>query len=252
MVDRALSWIFENEGPPFFLILNPQNTHAPFWSPKTEGEPYGEAGSFQRFQNAVQYQDRLLGRLIEGLKRGGVYDDTLIVVTGDHGWRALPSGVTDNLKEDADRCQFCDFNIRVPLIIHNPRMFSSRLVASSVTSHIDILPTIADLVGIPFSATNVDGNSMLEDQRPSHAVVAVGFNWDKVAFVSSSEKYIFDFVSMRGSYLQNPFGLSWKPATTPGAQAAEWKARAQRWAAWRRSNIRKFVREESMRPSRSP
>jgi membrane-anchored protein YejM (alkaline phosphatase superfamily) len=253
MVDRALSWIPKNGGPPFFLILNPQNTHAPFWSPKTDGEPSGEAGSFLRFRNAVQYQDKLLGRLIEGLKRRGVYDDTLIVVTGDHGWRALPGGVTEDLSESANRCQFCDFNIRVPLIIHNPRMFSSRLVASSVSSHIDLLPTIAELVGVRLSTTTVDGKSILQDQRPLHSVVAVGFNWDKVAFVSSNEKYIFDFISMRGAYLRNPFGLSWKPVATPGASSsAEWKARALRWSAWRRSNIRKLVREEPMGPSFLP
>ena len=82
---------------PVFLYVNFQEAHFPYSHPGTPrligGEPIprGKISAESRewvertYWNAVAYDDRLIGELIGRLKRLGVWDDTLLVVTADHG-----------------------------------------------------------------------------------------------------------------------------------------------------------------------
>ncbi|MEA3043267.1 MAG: hypothetical protein QOH47_1105 [Sphingomonadales bacterium] len=89
---------------PHFLYFNLQSAHFPYYEPLMErvlpGEPIprGEIGAGNRdwvartYWNAVAYNDRLIGALIGRLRRLGVLDDTLVVVTADHGESLFDDG----------------------------------------------------------------------------------------------------------------------------------------------------------------
>src|SRR6185295_7400852 len=89
---------------PRFLYFNLQSAHFPYSEPMMDrvlpGEPIprSEIGADNRdwtartYWNAVAYDDRLIGALIERLRRLGVLDDTLVIVTADHGESLFDDG----------------------------------------------------------------------------------------------------------------------------------------------------------------
>ena len=97
----------------------------------------------QRYLLQLGFVDRLLGRLLRRLKRLGIYDDTLILVTADHGY-AWQVGVST-------RRSVSHSNIHeltpVPFFVKAPGQRKGR-VARSYTQTLDVTPTIADLLGV--------------------------------------------------------------------------------------------------------
>lgn len=108
--------------------------------------------------------DDNLGRLFAALKRFGVWDDTLIVFTSDHGEQMGDQHLMGKLG-------FFDASYSVPLIIRNPTSEANRTRGTGVTSFtesIDLAPTLLDWLGIDIPG-QFDGTSLLPftvDRRP--------------------------------------------------------------------------------------
>ncbi len=118
--------------------------------------------AYQRHLLQVGYVDRVLGTLIDKLERAGVYDNAMVIVTADHGCGFEP---------DEDRRLLNSRNwsdvLRVPLLVKTPGQ-KVGVVDDRPVETIDVLPTIADVLGIqlPFA---VDGRSLLrprDQDRP--------------------------------------------------------------------------------------
>ena len=107
----------------------------------------------QRYLLQLGFVDRLLGRLVARLKSEAMYDDTLIVVTADHGfaWQVgVPtrrSVTQSNLNELGP----------VPLFVKAPRQTRGR-VNDSLAQTLDVTPTIADVLNVPLGY-RTDGRS---------------------------------------------------------------------------------------------
>jgi hypothetical protein len=108
----------------------------------------------QRQLLQLGFADRLLGRLIARLKRERMYDDTLIVVTADHGFawkvgvdtrRSVSLGNVDELGS-------------VPMIVKRPGQHAGR-VSGALAQTLDVTPTIADVLNVPLGY-RADGRSM--------------------------------------------------------------------------------------------
>lgn len=101
-----------------------------------------------KYLTAVNYSDYALGRLIDSLKSAGLWDQTVLVVYGDHFGLSKkkhhPAEITKLLGIPYHK-QISTFN--VPLIIHLPDQRKGRTV-SQVGGQIDILPTVANIMGI--------------------------------------------------------------------------------------------------------
>ncbi|HEX5897073.1 MAG TPA: sulfatase-like hydrolase/transferase [Thermoleophilaceae bacterium] len=98
----------------------------------------------QRYLLQLGFVDRLLGRLVARLKSQGMYDDTLIVVTADHGfaWQVgVPTrrSVTPSNVEELGP---------VPLFVKAPRQTRGR-VSDALARTLDVTPTIADVLNVP-------------------------------------------------------------------------------------------------------
>ncbi len=98
----------------------------------------------QRQLLQLGFADRLLGRLIARLKRQGMYDDTLIVVTADHGF-AWKVGVQTRRSVDLSNV---DELGPVPLIVKRPGR-PVRRVSNVLARTLDVTPTIADVLNLP-------------------------------------------------------------------------------------------------------
>jgi arylsulfatase A-like enzyme len=88
------------------------------------------------YDRGILYTDYWIGRILEELKRSGLYDETLIIVTSDHGDEFFEHGQS-----------LYDELLRVPLTMRVPGEGQGTVVSDQV-GLIDVLPTVLDLLGI--------------------------------------------------------------------------------------------------------
>ena len=178
VTDRALTWLGEERGAgPFFLWLHYFDPHDPYWPPAAErrfveraasphrgdrrvlgqelaGEsrlrrryPRFEAADAERFADLydeeVAYTDAQLGRLFEHLEQLGLVDESIVIVTSDHGERLGEDGMWDHCKTLRPP------EMHVPLLV---RVAGEPLAAGprddSITSTLDVVPTLVALLGL--------------------------------------------------------------------------------------------------------
>jgi arylsulfatase A-like enzyme len=160
---------------PFFAFLNYFDAHAPYLPPEGAGFPFGlrprTLGDFillleqwttidklrlsahykqmasDSYDNCLAYLDQQLGVLFENLRRRGVLDRTIVIVTADHGEELGEHDLFDH-GESLYRPE-----IRVPLLIVLPAGMREGLgVVPKVVSLRDLPATIVDLVGLAAGA----------------------------------------------------------------------------------------------------
>lgn len=122
------------------------------------------AADRQRLLLQVGYVDRLVGQVVDRLKETGLYDDTMIVMTSDHGTGFVPGESHRGLDGEGQLAEALYPDILyVPLIVKAPGIEPGTVSDDNVLS-IDILPTIADVLGIDLPWA-VDGQSLLGPPR---------------------------------------------------------------------------------------
>ena len=89
---------------------------------------------------SVSYMDAMIGKLIEGLEKAGLRENTTIILWSDHGYF---------LGEHGFWCKHSTFYeaVQIPLIISSPK-FESKEETNSFTELVDIYPTLCELAGI--------------------------------------------------------------------------------------------------------
>ncbi len=172
-VDKALGYV-EHAERPFFLWLHLFEPHYRYEQPPDA--PVFGTDEQSRYDAEIWHADHQLGRLIEGLRKLGVWDQTLLLVTGDHG---------EAFGEHGDRwhgSNLHDPQLRPAALLRVPGVNGKR-VAPSVT-FTDLAPTLARVLGDRQTFDQLRGRSlaplMHHDRLPSdqQGFVAESFSVD--------------------------------------------------------------------------
>ena len=99
------------------------------------------------YGNLMKASDEYLVNVMAALKEQGLFDDTLIIRTSDHGEMGLSHGGVRQ-----KNFNFYEETIRIPLIYSNPKLFPKAQSTGALVSHVDFLPTIASLFEAPSTA----------------------------------------------------------------------------------------------------
>src|SRR4249919_560972 len=151
VVDHALAWLAGAGDRPFFAWVHLYDPHSPYVPP----EPYRSrfpATMQGAYDGEVASADAQIGRLIEYLRTSGNFDNTVVVVVGDHG---------ESLGEHGEQQHgffVYESAMHIPLVVAGPGV-PVRSVADQVRI-VDVMPTILDLVGAAVPAP-VQGVSLL-------------------------------------------------------------------------------------------
>jgi len=147
VVDKACEGIKDAKWPWFFWI-HCYDPHLPYEPP----EPFKSRFAKNPYDGEVAYVDLVMGKLLACLREEQLYDETVIVFTGDHG---------ESLGQHGELSHgFFAYNsaIWVPLIMKVPGTRPNSVDQN--VSHLDIFPTICDVIGIK-KPSFLHGNSLL-------------------------------------------------------------------------------------------
>ena len=164
---RALDWIQRVGDRRFFLFLHTYEVHGPYQPPaeyesffRDEGPelaaPAGLAPTRSpvHYDREIRYVDDELRRFVAGLEAAGQLDDTLLVVTSDHGEEFLEHGAIGHGSTPYQEV------LEVPLIFRGPGVPARRRIDAPV-GLVDLMPTLLELLGVPVPA-GVSGRSFAE------------------------------------------------------------------------------------------
>jgi arylsulfatase A-like enzyme len=207
ILDAALKRLEAHRDRPMFLFLGTIDTHSPWiarhpwidnYSPASYNGPFKDYGTAKDlgfkpgsmgcgiipapddierlraiYDSAISYQDQQLGRLIAQLKTWDIWDQTMLVITADHG---------EELFEDR-RCghggSLRDSLLHVPLLVHYPASFPPAFVEEG-TEGVDLMPTLlAALKAAPVPAVQGDNIAPLAQ--------GIGRGWARPSYSSMYE-----------------------------------------------------------------
>jgi arylsulfatase A-like enzyme len=188
---RAIPWLKAHAREPFFLFVHYWEPHTPYLPPARYREFYpvdldpfapGNSGmaAVQRqpiwgmfhdlwfkklgpvtdpdyiaslYDAEIRHVDDGIGALLNALEATGVADDTLVVLTGDHG---------ESLTEHDiyfDHHGLYEPTIHVPLILRHPGRIGAGATLPPLVQHLDVAPTLLEAVGAPIPAA-MEGRSL--------------------------------------------------------------------------------------------
>ena len=133
----AVSWLEGQRDKRLFAWLHLYDPHDPYEPP----EPYASRYVGRPYDGEVAWSDELVGRLDQALERLGLRDDTLLVVTSDHGEGLGEHG------ESVHGFFVYQSTLRVPLLVRGPGVAAGGRVAATVGT-VDLMPTALDMLGV--------------------------------------------------------------------------------------------------------
>lgn len=247
-VDGLFRFIDEEPQKPFYALAWTSATHHPYEpGPRLEQEDFFagreepfDAWNLNRYLNLVKEADRQLGRLFDGLRERGLDQDTLVVITGDHG-----EVFGEPHSSWGHGSRLYDESVKVPFVVWSPRLVTVGRRVKTLGSHVDVSPTIADLVGLP-PAEPWHGRSVFDRTRSPRAYFYAAHDDYRLGVREGERKYIYNATAGTDQL----YDLATDPTEQQNLAAQfpdECHRLRQRVAAWR-----EFVRRdlEAMRTHR--
>jgi arylsulfatase A-like enzyme/Flp pilus assembly protein TadD len=151
VADQALDWLTRNSGHRFFFWMHLYDPHHPYNPPA----PFNQEYQSHPYDGEIAFADAQVGRVLQFLKSKGLYEKTLIVLTGDHG---------EGLGEHGEKTHgffIYDSTLHIPLIVRLPGPSHPRQVAAPVST-VDILPTVLAELKLPIPS-QVQGISLMPE-----------------------------------------------------------------------------------------
>lgn len=147
---RAESWLNAQSGGPKFVWVHFYDPHDPYDPPA----PFAQMYKSRLYDGEIAYADTVLADFVAYLKKKGWYDDSIVIVVGDHG-----EGLGEH-REETHGAFLYDSTLHVPLIVKLPKEKQGGRVIEAQVRTIDILPTVVDLLKIA-APRRFDGASLL-------------------------------------------------------------------------------------------
>ena len=154
----ATQWIEQNKAKPFFLLLHLYEPHVPYSPPEPFASEYPN-----RYDGEIASADHIVGKFLDELKKQGIYDRAIIVLTSDHG-----EGLGEHGEEQHSILLYREL-LQIPLVLKLPASQRAGTAVTSPAQLADIAPTILEILGV--DAPKMSGSSLLglTSVRPLYA-----------------------------------------------------------------------------------
>jgi arylsulfatase A-like enzyme len=233
---------------PFFLFVNYMDAHAPYLPPPPYDTLYGDPmdredeRKIALYDGGIAYMDSEVGRLLDRLDELGLTDDTLIIVTADHGEFLGEHGLWDHKQHLYEEV------LNVPLVMRYPPRLPRGQYVASLVQLTDVMPTVLTLAGVEPPAA-MQGRNLLplirgEESPAAYTVAFAEFFRDEAhmrklgpaydrrlkSLRVGDWKYIWSSTGTEELYnLHTDPGESHNLASTETTRTADMRDRLDRW-----------------------
>ncbi|MCX7910747.1 MAG: sulfatase-like hydrolase/transferase [Endomicrobia bacterium] len=142
---------------------------------------------FNKYKNSIYFDDYLVGKILDNLNCKGYLKNTIIIITGDHGESFFDKGYIGH------NHSFSEEEIKVPFIFYHPKLKPS--IIKSSTSHIDLVPTLMDLLGVKNNYSDYSQGINIFEEKEREYLVA--FSWDTMGIIFDSYTVVLPLVGYR-------------------------------------------------------
>lgn len=158
---EAVSFITRHKARPFYLHLAYNAVHAPAQAPEAEiGQYHAEDPARNVLMAMLKHLDAGVGRVVETLKKEGLWENTLLVFLTDNGGSKAMHAVNTPLR--GFKQQYYEGGIRTPFVVSWPARFKGGRMIDTPVISLDLLPTALEAAGVvPPMEKPFDGKSLL-------------------------------------------------------------------------------------------
>jgi arylsulfatase A-like enzyme len=156
--ERAIDFIERNTEEPFFLYFAHSMVHVPL----AVSDKFAGSSEQGMYGDVMQEIDWSVGEIRKTLEKHGLDKNTLIIYTSDNGpWLNFGNhgGSAYPLREGKGNSW--EGGVRVPCVMYYPELIPAGVENDHMASTIDILPTLAMLIGAPLPEKEIDGVNIL-------------------------------------------------------------------------------------------
>ncbi len=163
--DYILDFIDRKAEQPFFVYYPMVLVHDPFVptpdSPEWDNPERRYEKDTAYFSDMMSFTDKLVGEIEAKLKEKGIWENTLLIFTGDNGThRSVFSNTKAGMVRGA-KGQTINTGNHVPFIVSWPAEAKQERVVDAIISFADVLPTLCDAAGVSPEMYSSDGNSLI-------------------------------------------------------------------------------------------
>jgi len=171
--EKALTFLDEHGGEPFFLEISYYPPHTPYEAPEEFHRPYaGRDLEHMEYYAACTALDTYIGRLLSKLDEKGLRENTMVVFTSDHGETFRNRPLSNNKRVGYEE------SARVPMLVRYPDGLPAGVVYEGGVSTIDLMPMILEATGIE-RPQRLEGISRIQE------VLAGDLAWKAPVFVQN-------------------------------------------------------------------
>lgn len=194
MLGPTADWLAAHRDHPFLASYMTVTSHHDYRPPDNyQLRHYVDDPQQNLFLNDVHYTDRFIKRLFEVYREAGVLDNTIFVISADHG-----EGFGEHGLRQHDNTIY-DEGTHIPLMIIDP----NRTVATHIqppVQTISLLPTIVQLLGYTIEGGSYPAPSLLSPDLPGRVKISCFLQTDCLALVDGSHKFIYHFGERPAEY----------------------------------------------------
>lgn len=210
-----------SEGKKIYANLMTLTSHTPFKVPEKDAYlelPVSYEDTYTgNYLQSVRYVDETIGEFIAFLKEEGIYEESIIVINGDHsGLHGTPMKVSDNklMAELLGHPYTFKDRFLLPFVIAAPGLFESE-VNSNFGGQVDMMPTIMNLMGIEPQAPMI-GHNMLQYENN---LLAVRYYLPGGSYITCDHMYL----GQNARYPERYFDLDTMERIEPDKETIEQK-----------------------------
>lgn len=182
--DEAKQFIADQHraGKPFLAYIATNAAHGPMHALPEDAAPYAALGTHvANFYGMIANIDRNVGQLRDFLATEGLADNTIFIFTTDNGTSSGAKSFNAGMR--GSKGSEYDGGHRVPFFIHWPaRGWTNARDITTLTAHVDIVPTLLEICNVPNKDVHFDGRSLLPLLRGSKEV------WPDRVLVTDSQR----------------------------------------------------------------
>jgi arylsulfatase A-like enzyme len=185
----VVKWLKDHKDFKFFLFFHTYEIHSPYtktsFLKKLDEYPANLARKdvIARYDSGIFYADNCIAELIKELKNLSLFDNTIIIITSDHGERfdLTPEELKLHVHSGTHGDTLYNCELKVPLIIGGWSKLRGRVRLQNQIRNIDILPTVLDWLDIPLK-DSITGQSLIP-------LIDTNKKLDRLAYSETSKNF---------------------------------------------------------------